>query len=441
MGFTTTWDGAEKYVVFEIQAQGPPVLLFTQNVRGGRVSVDESGDFYLGGNHQVQKVNARGEPMKSFTPLGLPSLGAVASTYEGTVILTRDAMWDMGHYGFVGRYTRAMKPVPGVVVQWQHALGWTAQIVDALGAPGTPGSDYYFQSSGGLYLGRLIDDRLTLLKRLGSLPTARCLVLTDNGYIGVDGPSFSGFFWFDFNNPDANAAPVRTVFPTPRMQGFIEGNSALAYGVAPNHLPREYQPFPKGLQLLTFEPEPFNGGANVTGGPTGQFDGRITAITRVGQFIFAIDAEHQRIARAPADKPCDPVAIDMPPAPWNAVARLGQDQLLLSGGGSVQAFRVDAGGNLKPVWQIKGLGHNPDSAFGDEVYVAASGSQPLVADTRRHRVLLFQSDPNLDQPPAFQSHLGETDHSGTDDARADSPTLVSTLTAAKRSFTIPGING
>ena len=124
LGYTTSWEGARTYSVFEVRADGSLSLLFTKNVGGGRVSVDEAGDFYLGGNGQVQKVNARGEPVSSFTPIGLPSLGPVASSLEGTVMLTRDALWDMGHYGFVGRFTRAMKPSPGVVVQWEQRLGW-----------------------------------------------------------------------------------------------------------------------------------------------------------------------------------------------------------------------------------------------------------------------------------------------------------------------------
>ena len=111
----------------------------------------------------------------------------------------------------------------------------------------------------------------------------------------------------------------------------------------------------------------------MTGGPTA--GGQITAITRVGQFIFAIDAEHQRLARTPAAKPCDPVALEMPPAPRNALARLGPDQLLISGGGTVQAFRVDASGNRQAALANEGFRPRArQQQQHDEVYVAASGA-------------------------------------------------------------------
>jgi hypothetical protein len=50
-----------------------------------------------------------------FTAWALPDLGAVPTDYEGAVMLTKDMMWDFGHYGFVGRYGRDGKPQPGVL--------------------------------------------------------------------------------------------------------------------------------------------------------------------------------------------------------------------------------------------------------------------------------------------------------------------------------------
>ncbi|MBI4023824.1 MAG: hypothetical protein HY360_02520 [Verrucomicrobia bacterium] len=419
LGYTTSWK-TSAYSVFEVCADGSLSPLFTKNVKGGRVSVDEAGNFYLGGDSKVQKFNPRGEPLDSFSPVALPGLGAVPTFYRGTVMLTRGALWDMGHYGFVGRFTRAMKPAPGAVVQWAHALGWVAQIADA------PNDAYYIKSTDALYVARLEEEKLTLVRRFGALPQAHCLVLTANGYIGADGPMYAGMLWFDFDRKQPDAAPVRAEFPAPLTQGFAEGDSVLAYGIEPNHLPRDYNPPARGIRLLKFAPEPFVSGGNLaTGEATGQFDGQLTAVAHVGNFYFAIDGQHQRLARAPEGKPCELVEVEVKTAPLTSLARFGQDRLLLGSGGGVRAFRVDADGALKPTWQMDRFGSGPAQAFGGEVYVAASGTQMLMADTRRHRVLLFGFGEQPDQPPAFVSQFGETDQAGDEAGRLSSPRWAS----------------
>ncbi len=398
------------YAVARVNADGTLMPLFHVPQSWGHMSVDEAGNFYLGGGGTVRKYDPAGQPVPGFTPTPLPSLGAVASGYSGAVMLTRDALWDMGHYGFVGRFTREMKPAPGALVQWEHALSFVAQIADA------PDGDFYVKSDEALYVAAVVDDRLVLKKRFGSLPRVQCLVLTPAGYIGLGNDA--RLLWFDFADDACAAAPEKAEIPGPIAQGLPDGEVGLTtLAVNPGYAPQEYIPTPHGISLLSYAAEPpRSGSSRVQTLGTGEYNGRLTAIAHVGAWYFALDGDTHRVLRATAKEPCAfaPLA-DGPTS--STLAVLANRYLLCAAGGTLTAYRVADDGTLTPAWTLPG--------FGDELYAAVSGNNLLLADTKHHRVLLYTVADHPETAPTPQAQYGETDHPGDDFAHLNAPTLVS----------------
>ncbi len=407
------------YCVMQVQPDGTLTTRYESPLNGGRLAVDESGCVYLGGGETVRKFNLDWQPAPDFTPTALPRLGAVPTRYIGAVMLTKEALWETGHYGFIGRYTRAMQPHPGVVTQWEHALNWVAQIADA------PDGAYYIKSDDALYLAAIEDDRLVLRKRFGSLPRVNCLVLTSAGYVGVGADA--RLLWFDFAAEACAAAPVKAEFPGPIAQGLADGEAGLlALSVNPGYQPQEYVPAPRGIALSKYAAEPPKEGGNQARSlATGEFDGRLDAIARVGAWQFALDCQHGRLVRAEAKAPCafTPVARAWPTAP-TSIAALAGELLLVAAGGWIQACAPGADGTLAEVWTWNG-GASPVEQFGPELQLAVSGNALLVADTRRHCVRLFTFADRTEHPPTPVACYGEVDLPGDDFAHFNAPGLVS----------------
>ena len=406
------------YRVMEVQPDGALVKVFETPVAGGRLSVDERGCFFLGGGGMVRKFDRDWRPATDFAPVELPRLGAVPTGYSGAVMLTGGALWDMGHYGFIGRYTRDMKPNPGVLVQWAHALNWVAQVADA------PRGEYYIKSDDALYVAAVVDDRLVLHKRFGSLPRVNCLVLSSAGYIGVG--TDSRLLWFDFDADSCAAAPVKTQFPGPVTQGLADGDAGLlALGISPAYLPQEYAPTPRGIALLRYAAEPLRAGSDQAQSQAdGEYNGRLAALVRVDGSFFAVDATNGGIVRADAKAPCHfaPFSLDLPAgARPTSLAGWTDRCLLVAAGGQIHAFALAADGRPTLAWSWNGGA----AAFGAELHLAVSGNALLVADTRRHGVRLLAFSERTDQPPVPVAQYGEADQPGNDLAHFDSPTLVS----------------
>ena len=407
------------YCVMEVKPDATLAKVYETPTGGGRVSVDESGSFFLGGGGTVRKFDKDWQPVAGFAPAALPRLGAVPTGYSGAVMLTKDALWDMGHYGFVGRYTRTMQPNPGVLVQWEHALNWVAQIADA------PGGEYYIKSDDALYVAAVVDDRLVLRKRFGSLPRVNCLTLTPAGYVGIGYDA--RMLWFDFAAEACAAAPVKSEYPGPIAQGMVDSEiGALTLTVSPGYLPQEYVPTPKGVALVRYAAEPPKSGGNQPQSvAAGDFDGRLDAVTKVGNWYFALDGTTGRLARADASAPCKFTAMPLAfPGPPTSLAALADKYLLVAAGGVIRTFALAADGAPTQVWAWGG-GVAPAEVFGADLCLAVYGNGLLVADARRHCVCLFTFGDRLDQPPALTAVYGEPDRAGDDFAHFDTPTLVS----------------
>ncbi len=421
VGFTRALDGGGKYAVSKIEADGRLTPLFEANISGGRVSVDEDGNFYLGGGKKVQKLNRQGHPVPGFTTWPLPDLGPVPTNYEGSVMLTKDIIWDFGHYGFLGRYNRDGKPQPGVLGQWMHVLGWIGQIADA------PDDTYYIKSNEALYHVKIQDDKIKLLHRFGAVPGMNALMLTANGYIGIGNDRHAGLLWFDFDAKEGSSPPLYGDWPGPIAQGYTQGDMAFSYVLNPPWHLREYKPQTKGIGLRRYIPVATGSERSFDEGRMrGQFDGDIIAATQVGDSILVIDAAKNQLLRAAVDKAgqLTPVQSTLPgDARLSSLAALG-NTLFVCAGSALQAFEVTADAALKPLWQMQNFGTGADKTLGGTLHVAASGKQMLLSDTTRQRVLLFSFGDNLQQAPQLVSQWGQTDTRGEETAHFDTPTLV-----------------
>lgn len=325
LGYSTSSTGPGKFAIYEVGAPEQKELLFETGLKGGRVSMDENGHFYVASGRSVQKLDLAGKPVAGFEPQPLLELRALPTKYEGSVILTKDYIWDAGHYGFIGRFTRDFAPSPGLVSQWEHALSRVSQIVDG------PAETYYIKSTDALYHAKPEGDKLQLLSRFGALPEIAALAVTSNGYVGAGTASLEGMLWFDFDAADA-AAPVRAEYPGPVSQGYTQGESAFAYGFRPGYTPAQYPPRPAEVTLFHFAPEPFNASRNHSSGVgEGTFPGEVGAVAPVGGFNYFIDAKAHRLMRVLPEKPLEFIPVEDLALPEGAklmsVSALSRDHL------------------------------------------------------------------------------------------------------------------
>jgi hypothetical protein len=425
LGYGTSWNREGKFAVSEIGPAGTPSPLFEADVKGGRMSVDEDGNFYLGGDGQVRKVDRTGKAVAGFVPVGLPGLGTAPTNFRGAVMLTAGALWDYGHFGFLGRYTRQFKAAPGLVAEWAHALSWVAQVADG------PDGTLYVKSNDALYVCKLVDDKLVRLKRFGSLPRVLGLVVTPEGRIGAGADTSSGLAWYDFAADSPAAAPVRSEYPGPITPVFADRQFGLVgYGLQPSWLTRDHVPPPLDICLLRFGTEPMKPDRQES---QSLVQGRVASIpvaaTRASTYYFTSDASGMSVLRAPLGVPCtfSPVAgVEATEGHTvTSLAGLGRSHLVIALGNRLCGCEVKAAGGLKDAWEIRRSADGPDGSFGNELYVAAADNRLLVADTQRHRVLLFAFGDNVGEAPQFIAQFGQTDREGDDLGHLRLPTLMS----------------
>jgi hypothetical protein len=422
-GYTSSSVGQGTYAVLKIEADGKLTPLFEAATKGGRLSVDEDGHFFIGGNKQVNKYTRAGQPAPNFTSWAIPSLGPVPTEYIGAVMLTRNSVWDFGHYGFVGRYTREGKPQPGALTQWAHLLSWIGQIAEA------PDGNFYLKSNEALYLAKVEDDKIKLLQRFGALPEVNALMLSSNGYIATGNDLHSGLLWFDFDAKSGAAAPLRGDWPGPLAQGYIEGEAAFTYAMHPGWIVRGYTPKPKGIVLRRYIATPSGGERNYDEGQArGEFEGDIISVAKAGDFVFAIDREKNQLVRGAASKPgnLSPLqnAPDFGADKLNSLATVGANTLLSCAGNTLSAWEANVDGSVKPLWKMQNFGEGAEQKFGNILHVSASGNRILIADSQRHRALLFALGEDIARAPQLVAQFGQTDKTGDGVTHLNAPTFV-----------------
>jgi hypothetical protein len=419
---------ASGYTVNRVSPEGTLSPLFSVK-NAGFFSVDERGDFYLGSGEQVVKVDAAGNPVADFRQAVPPKLGATPTSLRGQVLLTQGAIWDGGAYGYLARMDRQYRGYPGFVTSRELPLDHFTQVVDLPGRP----DHYYLMSSDALYEAGMREGKLQLLRRFGALPDATALVLTRQGYVGV-GNLGIGMMWFNFDSRDAAATPLKVDW-VPLGQGWYDGGNAMFF----------YRNWNNKVLLCRYRAEPL---LDLESFEYPQTDGEIhpMASTRVGSHIFAIEKDGetrplilsgetpltegksrpQALLRAAANKMTSFVTAglvsDWLPGPADSLASISDKALLVSGTGRIVALKPDPQGKLTRLWE---LSSPPGSPFGDELHVASSGRLLLVADSMRHRLLLYKFEEDVSAAPSFEAQYGHTDKPDNQVDSLNHPTLVS----------------
>ncbi len=421
------------YKVFDIDAETNSIFpAFELPAVQGHIALDEHNNLFFGSEKGVIKLDSHGVTLPELPAIPLPRTGETRQpfpqTFSGNVMLTKDALWLATGMGYLARYSRTMVPDPGVVSQRNYALGYVTQIANG------PAGSYYIRSEDALYQASIDGKQLVLQRRFGSLPRVDALAVTPNGYIGIgNSVTTTGMLWFAFNAKDPAAAPLRAEGPGPLAQGVVgmtpAGKPSLfSYSFADAMTPGDFSPRPRSIIGRFYSPIPSTSPdwPKPKAYGSGEYSGQLSALTRVGNKIFAIDSSTNTIVSSAGQElkfarveGCGPFIGTL-----TSIASLGSSLLMVADGGMIRAYRIQAG-NLLPKWQLSAFGKEQEYQFGDQLYLAASNGRLLVSDTKRHRLLLFACDENLAKPPLLLARFGVTNTAGDDMTHLSSPTLVS----------------
>ena len=355
--------------------------------------------------------------------------------FRGFISYAAGAIWDGAWYGFLGRMDTQGSMAPGKVGSWLMQAPQPTQVLDVRGALGArllpatgpaAGQDPLLISSRlphQVYLAAwdTTTQRLALLRRYGSLPNVYSVGLSADGWVAV-GMDLTTYWWrFD----DAPWAPPAA--------GNYEGGLITQGGFRENEF----------CFLLRFDQEksipcvarPANG----RGSAARFFDDspwRVARAFAVGPvpghpdqqaaYATAEDGSLWRTLMYPTEWRPDSgrwVQLTLAgnaPAHAGELAVLGDGRLALADGNAVILYAVE-GQAATPAARLEAWGAGPEAHFGDELHLAADGGRLLVADTKRDRLLLFDTA-DLTKPPAV---FGVTDTPGDDLGHLKTPGPVS----------------
>lgn len=347
--------------------------------------------------------------------------------FQGTVNLTKDALWLTTFPGFIGRFTRDLKPAPGVVSARNFALCSVTQIID------DQQGGYYLKSDDALYQARIEKNQLQLQQRYGSLPRVDGLAVTPSGFVGVGNNIIaSGMLWFPFAGTDPAVAPVRAEGPGPIAQGIVDGypdgdGGLLSCTFADPTHSLNFTPRETAISLRKFLP--VSASVDYWTVPrlkfwNGKCSGRLISVTRLGTLLLGIDAESNTLLGAILPDG-DFSALEGFPAltgHLTSLATLDAHTILLTEGNTIHAYQITDGA-ITELWQFKQFGAN--DKFGAELYLAYSRKHLIVADSKRQRVLLFAVTNDKAAPLNLLAQIGATDKPGDDNTHLNTPTLVS----------------
>ena len=394
-----------------MEPNGTVAEAFSKPAMSGRFSIIETGSFLLDSNCRLGKYDSHGNIQPGPWPIDYSGMVPFEATYSGVAMLTRGALWEMGGYGYLARYTREFKPIPGAVASpgWKPCFP-TTQIADA------PADSFYIKSIEALYVARVDDERIHLLHRFGSIPRALSLNITSAGTIGVGDETL--MCWYDFDDADSAAPPVKSQYFGPAAQGFEDGDGCVS--VDSGGYPVDYPGHPLTFRLCRFSPTPLDGTpASDPVVSAAAFPELMTSVAKVGSWYFAIDTKGRLSSSAASDtlhfRLCDVVGV-------TSIAAYGPDRLLVAITGAIQCYKLGTDGAFDEDWQL--TGPQAGDAFGSSLCVASSGGQVLVSDTDKNRAVLFGAGTSQESAPTLLAQFGETGVSGDDFRHLSAPTLV-----------------
>jgi hypothetical protein len=328
--------------------------------------------------------------------------------------------WWYGHawHGTIRRADANLDPDPGVILGGAsgHFIGHldqNSELSNCRGMAKLWDGVFALSGMGGVLQLASWDGaarQLTIMRRIGAVPTCRGLGLDRDGNVyhhtGVwqwhDGPDAP--LRFQINTPEGLGQVVmlddRRMVAAANLWGkpsFLHGE--LTGEVKTDRIEKDcalpkntvgaaVYPGESGWTLLTILPD---GTANA----------------------FALDGE----GRYRSDRPAVTLATAHPVKEWTSLAVVG-DALLAAGDGHLIAFARD-GGNWKEAKRWNAWGGAPEQKFGMRIHIGSDGKTLVVADRERHRVLGFAADGGA---PAWS--FGTPDKPGTDLASIDRPETV-----------------
>jgi len=354
--------------------------------------------------------------------------------FTGNISYAAGALWDGAWYGFLGRLDRDGNMAPGMIGNWLMQTPRPTQVLDvrrALAATLLPPTAQVAGLDPLIIADRhphqvyfatwdTTTRRLTLTRRYGSLPNIYSLNMNADGWVAV-GMDDTTYWWHYDDAPWA--PPAAANFEGNRItQGAFRGNElCVLLAFEKKGIPTVTRPANgRGSAARFFEYSPWGRARAFAIGPqAGQPDRKVA-------FVTATDGTLWHTPMQPGDWRPDT-------AQWakltiaagtlahaGDVAVLGDGRVAVADSNAVVILTVQ-GDTATVATRFTTWGAPPDAHFGDILHLAADGHRLLVADTARHRVLLFDT-------VAFQqplSSFGVTDTPGDDQYHLSTPGPVS----------------
>ena len=385
----------------------------------------------------VQAIDpATGKTEKLFDLPGNVAEHGLETTAGGIIYVSGDKTWAFDVRGNLLRegpkLWGRLNAVPGGLLAFnygsvQHTteslasprkLFWNANIeITRLGqATAITPTTYAFASMGGpIYLGDYAGDRITLNRRYGAL-TPDTIGLSAQGEVLA--ACYGGFLVWQWDDP-ADAVPFYSGRQANILRcGQMASRGKFTWGIKQSYRTTEkmqvwiWPPGPFGLEHCTLE---------------GERPARPRGMTVTEDWKMFLSAENDRNLYVAAARREGYINANVRKVTWDDTSPLRapgdlagwRDGKVLVADGNEIVMLHPAGEHYRQAWRFSSWGEKPEERFGDEVHVAVTGDYLLVADTQRHRVLVFDLP---DRKPA--ACLGSTDRPGAGILAFDHPTQL-----------------
>ncbi|MCC6580358.1 MAG: hypothetical protein IT440_07935 [Phycisphaeraceae bacterium] len=398
---------------------------------GGRLFPDSqsaASNPFLG----VTALTPQGQKVSDAFPFVCADLtkSMVPVRYSGRLFWAGGALWDATWHGFTTRLSPEGDPDPGTLEQWRHEWVLVNQITDLgdgtnklTGVLACAG-----QAKGTIYLGHWLSTtkRVDWFRRIGCLPTITSLWLTSEGEVTVGSQTCQ--LWWRFEDA-ADALPRKAELHSAITPLTRRGDMGLSLsaeggpGKPTTPIANTWKDMARHEATRLADDTPLKSPVGLTvKDPTADGTG----------WLYVSDADTRRIWRTKIWRPGLTLdnerwkTLDFVDAGLEAqfqtatdLAWLPGDNLLVAAEKQIVCLRpTDDGYAL--AWRLHQWGTDDQSRFGTRLRMCLDAGRLLVADTDRHRVLLFDLATR-----GLIAQFGQTDQPGDDLWHLNQPTLVS----------------
>jgi len=404
------------------------------------IYVGASFGLFVGGEthsdvYAITAVTPDGQPVSADFPVACTKTPAIPTEFRGFISLAGGALWDAAWYGFLARLDLQGRGAPGRIIQWHHDLGYPTQIAGIAPELGSPRQLLCLTTAGpdASYLAHweTSTEQLSLVRRLGCVPTIASLGLSADGWVTV-GTARTQLWWPWEAGPDAppekaelHIAVTPVHWEPDRCFAFaaqynlddLEKRNPVGTIFSPragdrNEARRVTDPIPfkhpVGLSVAAKPGDP-NSTLYVT-------DGDAKQLQRTSMWLPELKPDNAKWEPAPI------TGVDLS-SPTDVVA-LTDGRLLLADASRI--LLLEPGESAFTVAHtFERWGDAPAERLGPSLRFAVDGPWLLVSDTQRHRVVWVDWT-----SWTVLAQFGATDAPGSDRAHLNSPTLVA-LSGAK----------